>query len=88
MLGRRKLDRYLTWDERETFLQALADRVEMIEPSIRVAACRDPDDDKILELAVPGTADVIVSGDPDLLVLSPFDGIAILTPSELLERYL
>ena len=36
-----------------------------------------PTDDKFLELAVNGHADVIVSGDLDLLVLSPFRGIPI-----------
>jgi predicted nucleic acid-binding protein len=37
-----------------------------------LAACRDPDDDKFLELAVNGNADVIVSGDADLLALDTF----------------
>jgi len=45
----------------------------------RVAACRDPDDDKFLELAVNGNADVLVSGDDDLLVLDTFRGIPIIT---------
>ena len=40
----------------------------------RVAACRDPKDDKFLELAVNGRADLIVSGDADLLVLDTFRG--------------
>ena len=46
----------------------------------RVAVCRDPTDDKFLELAVNGRADVIVSGDADLLVLDRFRGIPIVTP--------
>lgn len=49
-----------------------------------IDACRDPDDDKFLELAVGGEADVIVSGDNDLTVLDPFRGIPILTPDEFL----
>jgi predicted nucleic acid-binding protein len=48
--------------------------------------CRDPRDDKFLEAAVNGHADVLVSGDKDLLQLHPFRGIAILTPSDYLER--
>lgn len=47
----------------------------------RIAACRDPKDDKFLELAVNGRADVIVSGDADLLVLDRFRGIPIITPA-------
>jgi PIN domain len=55
-----------------------AEPVTIVE---RVVACRDPTDDKFLELAVTGDADVIVSGDLDLLVLNPFRGIPIVTPA-------
>ena len=43
--------------------------------------CRDPDDDKLLEVAVIGRADCLVTGDQDLLILNPFQGIPILTPA-------
>jgi len=56
---------------------AVAELVTITEP---VTGCRDPDDDKFLELAVNGQADVIVSGDVDLLVLDTFRGIPIITP--------
>jgi len=52
---------------------------ELVTITERVAACRDPDDDKFLELAINGHADVIVSGDDDLLVLDTFRGIPIIT---------
>ena len=42
--------------------------------------CRDPDDIKILGLAVAINADYIVTGDKDLLVLESFEGIPILNP--------
>jgi predicted nucleic acid-binding protein len=45
----------------------------------RVAACRDPTDDEFLELAVNGRADLVVTGDLDLLVLNPFRGTPIIT---------
>jgi uncharacterized protein len=54
---------------------------EMVTITERVAACRDPKDDKFLELAVNGHAEVIVSGDADLLVLDPFRGIPVITPA-------
>jgi putative PIN family toxin of toxin-antitoxin system len=47
----------------------------------RIAARRDPTDDKFLELAVNGHADLIVSGDADLLALNPFRDIPIVTPA-------
>ena len=46
------------------------------------AACRDPKDNKFLELAVAGSAGYLISGDEDLLVLNPFRGIRIVTPAE------
>jgi putative PIN family toxin of toxin-antitoxin system len=48
--------------------------------------CRDPKDDFILECAVKGRADLIVTGDKDLLALGSFEGVAILTPREYLDR--
>lgn len=42
--------------------------------------CRDPDDVKILGLAVAANVDCIVTGDKDLLILEAFQGIPILTP--------
>src|ERR1700722_8890005 len=50
---------------------------ELVTITRRIAACRDATDDKFLELAVSGKADVIVSGDADLLVLNPFRDIPI-----------
>jgi len=41
---------------------------------------------RFLELAVNGGADLIVSGDADLLALDPFRGIPIVTPSPFLQR--
>lgn len=49
-----------------------------------VRACRDPKDDKFLELAVNGRADLIVTGDRDLLDLNPFRDIPIIAPAEYL----
>jgi uncharacterized protein len=51
-----------------------------------VRECRDPDDDRILEVALNGRADIIITGDEDLLALSPWRGIAILTPAQYLSQ--
>jgi uncharacterized protein len=53
---------------------------ELVTITERIALCRDPKDDKFLELAVNGRADLIVTGDADLLALNPFRGISIVTP--------
>ena len=53
---------------------------ELIEPNLRFFAVpRDPDDNHILECAVAGRADLIVSGDQDLLSLHSFHDIPIRT---------
>jgi hypothetical protein len=59
-----------------------AELVAVIE---RIAACRDPKDDKFLELAVNGHADLIVTGDADLLALNPFREIPIISPATFVQ---
>ena len=85
VLSRPKFDRYLTQEERERFLAALLHEATLIEISDEVRVCRDPKDDKFLDLALNGTATHLVTGDEDLLVLDPFRGIPIVTPARFLE---
>jgi putative PIN family toxin of toxin-antitoxin system len=85
VLTREKFDQYASWERRHELLEALADQSTVVEPTAAIEVCRDPDDDKFLELAVEGEADLIISGDSDLLVLHPFEGIAILSPADFLE---
>jgi predicted nucleic acid-binding protein len=56
---------------------------EVIEPpALPQPVCRDPDDDEVLALAIAAQADLIISGDNDLLVLQQFNGIPILSPAQ------
>ena len=55
---------------------------EVIEPPpLPQPVCRDPDDDKVLALAIAAKADWIISGDNDLLCLGRYAGIAIIPPA-------
>jgi len=63
----------------------LLDTAEDVSIVQRVVACRDPGDDKSLELAINGLADFIVSGDADLLTLHPFRGIPIIPPATFVQ---
>ncbi len=54
---------------------------ELVIITERVTVCRDPKDDKFLELALNGQADLIISGDADLLVLDQFQKIPIIDPA-------
>jgi putative PIN family toxin of toxin-antitoxin system len=87
VLSRPQFDRYVSVVERVRYLKKLASVGELIEITHTVRACRDPKDDKFLELALSGNATVIITGDTDLLALHPFSGIPILTPKGFLESW-
>jgi len=55
--------------------------------NLKINACRDPKDNKFLELAVAAGASCIVSGDQDLLTLHLFDNIPILSPADFLKLF-
>lgn len=73
-------------DERNAFIQDLRDFGIFVEPTHSVTDCRDPRDNKFLEVALTCNAIFLVSGDKDLTVLNPYHGIEILTPAEFLEK--
>src|SRR5215204_6798499 len=87
VLGRPYLATMIAPAARDWLLQLFvaAELVNIVE---RIAACRDPTDDKFLELAISGHADVIVSGDADLLALDPFRNIPIVTPARFVRDHL
>ena len=85
VLARPKFDRYISIEDGRSFFQLLLRIAELVPINYVVHACRDPKDDKFLEVAVNGQAQVLITGDADLLALHPFQGIAILTPSEYLR---
>jgi putative PIN family toxin of toxin-antitoxin system len=61
--------------------------VRFIKVTTTVTICRDPKDNKFLELALEVNAACIVTGDKDLLVLNPFENIPIVTPADFLRDY-
>lgn len=69
------------------YVRRLFAAAELVTIAERVTACRDPKDDKFLELAVNGRADAIVSGDADLLALDAFRGIPIITPAAFVHTH-
>ncbi len=64
-------------------LAALADLAD--DTGHAKGVCRDPDDDAVLSAGIEGRADVIVTGDADLLALEEHEDIAIVTPRAFLE---
>lgn len=87
VLVRSKFDRYVSREERALFLAQLNARAEFV-PTIRlVRECRDPKDDKFLEVALNGRADLIITGDADLLGMHPWREIAIISSSDYLSEH-
>lgn len=85
VLSRDKFNPYVSLDDRKEFFRRFARLAETVTVTSSVRACRDAKDDKFLELAVDGAAQFIVTGDKDLLALSPFRAMAVITSAQVLE---
>ena len=84
VLTRKKFERYFSQEQRLNFIAKFFEKAEMVEILELVEICRDPKDDKFLELAVNGRANYLITGDQDLLVLNPFQETLIITVSQFL----
>ncbi len=85
-LERPKFDRYIARTDQAVFMA----QIEAVSVWVAIVGaklgCPDPDDDKVLETALMGASDSIVTGDRDLLAMSPFRSIPIIEPAEFLIR--
>jgi uncharacterized protein len=86
VLFRSKFDRYVSREERALFLAQLGSVAEFVPIIQLLRECRDPKDDKFLEVALNGRADVIITGDADLLAMHPWRGIEILSAGDYLQQ--
>lgn len=85
VLSRAKFDRYVSREDRQHFLRLLGGIVRVMPIVQRIVACRDPRDDKFLDVALNGEVQLILTGDKDLLKLHPFHGIDIIAPADFLQ---
>lgn len=86
-LIRSKFERYLSLGKRLDAIKEFRARAVPIDVEITITDCRDPKDNKFLELAVAASASCIITGDKDLLELNPFRGIPILNAADFLSRF-
>lgn len=84
---RPKFDRYLPLEMRLEIIDDFKSLALILNPEIEIADCRDPNDNKFLELAVSELAECIITGDGDLLVLNPFRQIPIITAAQFLANF-
>jgi uncharacterized protein len=87
VFSRPKFEKYVSLDTRMAFIENIISYALSIEPKEKITACRDAKDNKFLELALTAGASCIVSGDQDLLILHPFEGIPILSPVDFLKLF-
>ena len=87
VLNHKKFIKYFTVEEKQEFIVKLIESAELVVIKESIDVCRDPNDNKFLELAVSGDANFIISGDQDLLVLNPFRNIEIITSNDFLTRF-
>ena len=85
VLTRPKFDPYVSHQERQRFITLLGGVSRIVPILHQVQACRDPEDDKFLDVALNGDAKAIITGDQDLLALHPFHGVSIVNPADFLK---
>jgi putative PIN family toxin of toxin-antitoxin system len=76
---------HLTDQDTRDYVAFLSLHSLLVEPPHTLSVCRDESDNKVLEAALAGGADFIVTSDGDLLVLDPFEGIRIVPAARFLK---
>ena len=79
VLKRPKLKKYFSETDIENLVTLLHEKVELIEITHHFEDCRDAKDNFLLDLAVSGHANYLVTGDADLLILNPFQSVEIIS---------
>ena len=88
VIFRRKFDKYFISDEERLFIiNLVVTKLNVFSPIEVITDCRDPKDNKFLELAVSSSASCIIIGDKDILILHPFRGIPILNAKDFLNEF-
>lgn len=78
---------HLTDEDIADLLALLALRGILVEPKRSVKVCRDADDNMVIEAALEGGAEWIVTGDEDLLSLKKFESVRMVTPRRFLGAF-
>jgi uncharacterized protein len=82
-----KFDKYISDTDRQDFLNVVKKYSQFIEIKSQVNICRDPDDNKFLELIKDANAEFLITGDRDLLSLNTLAEYQnqIITPRDFLN---
>ncbi len=85
VLFRSKFDKYIPLNDKKIAFKEFKELARFVNITETITACRDPKDNKFLELAVSANASCIITGDKDLLSLHPFRGIPIVSAADFLN---
>lgn len=84
---RSKFERYLSLEKQLSVIREFQSRGALIRVGVSITDCRDPKDNKFLELAISANGSGIITGDDDLLILNPFREIPIMNASDFLNNF-
>ncbi len=87
VLLRPKFNKYISTERKLLVLKDFKELTVFSEILESITDCRDPKDNKFLELAISAKASCIITGDKDLLVLHPFRGIPILNAVDFFNKF-
>jgi putative PIN family toxin of toxin-antitoxin system len=83
---RPKFRRFFSSSDIEEILETIQEYAEFIEVTSKTEVCKDPKDNFLLSLSMDGSADFLLTGDNDLLMLTKFRKTAIITISDFLDE--
>lgn len=86
VLFRPKFNKYISAESKIEVFNDFEKLIIIVETSVSITDCRDPKDNKFLELAISANASCLITGDRDLLILNPFRGISVLSPVEFVGK--
>ena len=88
VLSRPRIRKRISAEDAQLFLADVAAQALMCaDPPDPLSVCRDPDDDYLVALAAVSRAEVLVSGDDDVLAVDPDQvAVEVLTPREMIDR--
>ena len=79
---------FISEDDKKEFIVNLINVCEVVEPKKKVNVIKeDPEDNMVLECALEGRVDYLISGDEHLLKLKEHEGIKILSASDFLKIF-
>ena len=87
-LNRPRISKRISETDAKDLVKLLEERALFVAPEVKIEVCRDPHDDKLLKCAIESKANIIATGDKDLLTLHPFRGIDIIPPADVIKRIL